>query len=180
MEAAPVELAGRDHTDPACDLVRDRNGENRVTAGDRSRFRQRERGRHRRAAHVNDRLVVRVVELERLRKRGVRKRRLVTPTLSPLPRMRQGPEAERRHSARANRAAEPRLGARQRQAEHIEDAHLRRLDDVGGKIFESNVGNPLGELTGERHDHSPGAKRRSDNASAAARTRNPLIASRPA
>ena len=65
---------------------------------------------------------------------------LVTPTRSPLPRMRQGPGGEIATAPAANRAAESGFGARQRQAEHIQDAQLRRLDDVRRKIVVSNRG----------------------------------------
>ncbi len=80
VQAALVELSGRDAAGAARDLVGDGDGQQQVAAGDRrgarglaADIRHRERGGHRRAAHVHDRLVVRVVELERLRQRGVGK-----------------------------------------------------------------------------------------------------------
>ena len=81
----------------------------------------------------------------------------VRPTLSPLPEDPARPLRRDGNSARANRPAESRPFARERQADHIKDAKLRRLDHIVRKVVESNARNPLCELTGKRHDHSPGA-----------------------
>ena len=152
-----MKLPGRDDPDATRDLTRDRDRENRISTGHLSRFGQRQHRRHRRTAHVHDRLVVRVVELERLRercvgKRGVRKANVVSAAKDPArPLRRDG------NSARANRPAESRPFPRECQPDHIKDATLRRLDHIVRKVFESNARNPLSELTGKRHDHSPGA-----------------------
>ena len=74
MKAAPMELPGRHAADAARDLVGDRDRQNQLASGHRPRLGERERGRHRGTAHVHDRLVVRVVVLERLRQRGVGER----------------------------------------------------------------------------------------------------------
>ena len=138
-------------------LVADRNRQDQIASVHGPCFGERERGGHRRTAHVDDRLVVRVVELERLRERcvgerGVRKANVVSAAKDPArPLRRDG------NSARANRPAESRAFPRECQPDDIKDATLRRLDHIVRKVFESNARNPLSELTGKRHDHSPGA-----------------------
>ena len=117
----------------------------------------RERRSDRWTAHVHDRLVVRIVVLERLRERcvgesGVRHSNLVAASQDATRTLRRD-----RYGAGANRATEPRALSRQRKPDHVEDAHLRRRHHVVWQILESNARDPFPELTGKRHDYSPGA-----------------------
>src|SRR5207249_9992265 len=57
MKTEPMELSRRDDADAARNLVADGDGRNEIVPGNRDDFRQRERRRNRRAAHVHDRLV---------------------------------------------------------------------------------------------------------------------------
>src|SRR5262245_1749366 len=129
---------------------------------------------------MHDRFVVRVIELEGLRQRGIRKRRrgrsdAVVAADDPA-----GPGWRRRDGGGGRRKTERRFSTRVRKADHIEDPPPGRVDDIVWKIVESDAHHPFGNLTGKGGHHSPGAKRRSDHESAVASTRKPLIARRPA
>ena len=71
VEAALVELPGGDAADAAGHFVADGHGRDQVAAGDGRRLGNGHRRGDGRAAHVHDRLVVRVVVFERLRKGAV-------------------------------------------------------------------------------------------------------------
>ena len=103
-----------------------------VASRDGARLGQRQRRGHRRAAHVDDRLVVRVVVLERLRERAVGERR----RRSRRPRRRcrgcvHGPGGD--IATAASRVERPNgvSAPGQRQADDVEHAQLRRVDDIG-------------------------------------------------
>jgi len=145
MESALVKLSGRDAAGAAGDLVADGDGCDQIAPCDAPRVRQCERGRHGRAAHVHDRLVVRVVVLERLRERAVRKRR--HRHVQSVARAENATRAGRRHrdGRVANRSAERRLRSRKRQPDDVEDTRLRRADDIGRQIVKADACPPLGE-----------------------------------
>ncbi len=158
MKAAAMELARRDAADPARDFVADRDGGDQLLAGDGSVLRKRQRRSDRRAAHVHDRFVVRVVELERLGQRAVHESR--GPDTDALSNPEQPARSRRIHRRRgllqrlAVRCPEP----GQRQSDHIEDAVLGAFDDIGRQIVEADGADPVRELFGvERHlGHSAG------------------------
>ena len=75
VKSAPMKLSCGHAADATGHLVGDRDGQNQITSGNRPRLGECERRGDGRTAHVNDRLVVRIVEFERLRQRRIRERR---------------------------------------------------------------------------------------------------------
>ena len=107
-----MELAGRHAADAARDLVGDRDRENQVAARDRPRLGQRERrgnrrdcscGRSTRCACRRTRAPAATTALANAA--------VVTPTRSPVPKMRHGPGGDIAMRRGDRRAAERRLGA---------------------------------------------------------------------
>src|SRR3954451_16177769 len=64
VKSAPMKLSCGHAADATGHLVGDRDGQNQIASGDWSRFGECERRGDGGTAHVNDRLVVRVVEFE--------------------------------------------------------------------------------------------------------------------
>jgi hypothetical protein len=157
VKATPMELTRCHAADTTRDLVGDGDRQNQLATRDRTpavasslrrgkQVHERERRRDRRTAHVHDRLVVRVVVLERLRERRIGERR-----------SRRGDRiSSTEHSRRSGRrqrlccgdrrTSERRLGAGQRETDHVEDAELGGVDNVRGQIFILHLGHPCCEL----------------------------------
>ena len=153
MKTQPMKLAGRHRADATRDFVADGDGGDQIAAGNGTRdaeLCQRQRGGHRRTAHVDNRLEMRVVVLERLRERSVRERR--HRDADPIAGAEDVAGARRRHRHRrlADRLAKPGFGSRQREADDIEDPELRRLDDIRRQIPERGALHPAAELERER------------------------------
>ena len=153
MVAQSMELTRCDAAHPTGDLVADRNGCNQILSGDWSKLRHGQSRGNRRTAHVNDRLVVRVVVFQRLGKRAVRKcRRSYAHTIaSAKDTTRAG--WRHRHGRSPSRSTEVGIGARERQTNDIHHAELGGLNHVVWKVFEGRLGNPSGQFVRERFAH---------------------------
>ena len=155
-----MELSRGDASGAARDLVAERNRRDQLAAGNPHRVAQRERRRHGRAAHVDDGLDMRVVVLEGLRQRTVGKRR--HHHVHAVAGAEDARPARRRHrdGSIANRLAERRRRACERESDHVEDAQLGRAYDVGRQIVEREARRPLRELGCDRHpDRLHGSRR---------------------
>ena len=153
MEPALVQLAGGYAAHAAGDLVAQGDGRDQVASGHRRELGERQRRGHGRAAHVDDRLIVRIVVLQGLRKRAVGERgRRHTDAVSETEdaartRGRHGDDrVARRFSERSFRAGE-------RQPDHVHHAQLGGFDDIGGQIFESEARRPGGEVARKWNGH---------------------------
>ncbi len=157
MIAAAVELAGGDAADPAGNLVADRDGRDQIGAAHRLRLGQGKSRGDRRAAHMHDGFVVRVVELERLGECSIGKGgpwhcRCIAATVDAA-----GTRRVQRQHGLADRLPERRAEPGQDQAEHVEHPERRLFDDILRQVAEPNAGNPARKLVGtgrrRRLDH---------------------------
>ena len=156
VEAFFVKLTGRDAADPAGDLAAEGDRGDQVSSGHRPGLGQRQRGRDRGAAHVDDRQVVRVVELQRLREGAVGERRRPEP--DPLAAAQDPRRAVRRQRERRAPDGLPEIGAEpgQRETDHVQHPEPGARDHVRGQVGKAQARGPFGEACGKKgHRGSP-------------------------